>query len=184
MEAISGTTRRRGRGPCGRPARRALLAAALLCAALPGTLHAQEAPAAPPADDPIARWLYPPDLIMRFNRDLGLTPDQREAITGAIEELQASLVDIQWRLMEASRALEDVLREPRVDEEAAQAAMAEVTGVENEVKQAHLRALVRIKNALTEEQQARLDDLRRRGRDRDDAAPGPAPLPTNEGGLR
>ena len=49
---------------------------------------------------------------------------------------------------------------PRVDEKAALDQVARVLAIEAKVKQAHLRLLIRIKNALSPEQQQQLKQLR------------------------
>ena len=104
----------------------------------------------------LERYLFTPELIMRHYREIGLEPDQREVITRAVEELQVGLVDLQWRLMEATQQLEEALAPSSVEQTRALTLVDQVLAMEREVKTRHLTALIRIKNALTEEQQEAL----------------------------
>lgn len=130
-----------------------------IAALIAGTLAAATFALAQDAPD-FMRRLYPPELIMRHGRDLGLTDAQRTAITTAVKETQAETLDLQWEMQDASQALAQLVGQERVDEKAAVAAAARALEVESRVKRAHLRLLIRIKNQLTPEQQKQLDGLR------------------------
>jgi Spy/CpxP family protein refolding chaperone len=127
----------------------ALLSAAALTAQQPG-------------DDPLAKLLFPPDLVMQHQADIGLKPEQRSAITRGIAELQAKALDLQWRMQDATTALATLLAKPVVDQTAALAQVDSVLSLEREVKRAQLTLLIRIKNTLTPEQQSRLAEFPRR----------------------
>ena len=115
-----------------------------------------------PGDDPLAKVLFPPELVMQHQADIGLRPEQRTAITRNIAELQAKAIDLQWRMQDATTALATLLSKPVVDETAALAQVDSVLSLEREVKRAHLTLLIRIKNTLTPEQQSRLAEISRR----------------------
>ena len=115
---------------------------------------AQQPPQAP--DDPLARLLFPPELVMQHQQDIGLRAEQRTAITKAIQDFQSKVVDLQWRMQEQSQRLASLLEKPAVDQAAALAQVDDVLGVEREVKRAHITLLITIKNTLSAEQQARL----------------------------
>lgn len=100
--------------------------------------------------------LFPPELIMQQQRNIGLTAEQRATITKAVQDLQARVLDFQWKMEDETQKLGERLREPTVDETAVLAQVDRVLGIEREVKRAHLALLVRIKNTLTAEQQAKL----------------------------
>ena len=117
--------------------------------------QAQQQPQQPP-DDPIARVLFPPELVMQHQQDIGLRAEQRASITKAIQDFQAKVVDLQWRLQEQSQRLATLLGKPAVDQAAALAQVDEVLGVEREIKRAHITLLIQIKNALSAEQQDKL----------------------------
>ena len=118
--------------------------------------------AGPPPGDPIAEGLYPPDLVMRHAGAIELSGEQRAAIQKAILEAQAVFLDKQWTMQEETEKLARLLRVPEVDEAAALAQADRLMEIERTVKRAQLALLVRIKNLLDEEQQRRLEELRRR----------------------
>jgi len=113
-------------------------------------------PQPPQPDDPLARVLYPPELVMQHQQDIALRPEQRAVITKAIQEFQTKVVDLQWRMQDQSQRLATLLEKPSVDQAAALAQVDEVLGVEREVKRAHMALLIQIKNTLSAEQQAKL----------------------------
>jgi len=128
---------------------------ALLAVATAGAgAGAQQPPQAP--DDPLARVLFPPELVMQHQQDIGLRAEQRAAITKAIQDFQGKVVDLQWRMQEQSQRLASLLEKPAVDQAAALTQVDEVLSVEREVKRAHITLLINIKNTLSAEQQAKL----------------------------
>ncbi len=124
-------------------------------------LGAQQPPLPPPQpgqppEDPLGRVLFPPELVMQHQQEIGLRPEQRATITKAIQDFQTRVVELQWRMQEQSQRLTTLLDKPAVDQTAALAQVDELLGVEREVKRAHLALLIQIKNALSAEQQAKL----------------------------
>ena len=125
------------------------------CLALPSAAQT----ATPPAD-PVFRALYEPELIMKHRRAIGLTDEQRDAISRLIRELQGKVVSLQWELQDQTTSLSAELDKPRVDLDRALDRMERVLQTEREIKAAHLTLLVRIKNVLRPEQQTSLRQLR------------------------
>lgn len=158
--------------------RRALLGTSIatltlftLFTALPAAAQTQ---APPTVDDPIARTLYEPELIMQHRRAIDLSDRQRDDISRAIRELQGQVVSLQWDLREQADALATELNKPRVDLDRALDRMSRVLQTEGKIKQARLTLLVRIKNVLTPEQQEMLRKLRDRP---NDGVPESPPMP-------
>ncbi len=137
--------------------RRLRLMTVVLCAlAVGGTpLLAQSS-----VEDPIARSLFEPELIMRHRRAINLGDDQRDVISRLIKELQGQMVALQWDLKEQTEDLTTELNRARVDLDRAQDRMGKVLQTERRIKEAHLTLLVRIKNVLRPEQQESLKKLR------------------------
>ncbi len=133
------------------------IAAATLAALVTFAPHAR---AQAPPQDPVGQALYPPELVMQHQQALGITADQRAAITAALEKAQSRMLEIQWDMQGATRKLAELLDAATVDETAALVQVDRVLGLEREVKRAQLSLLIRIKNALTREQQAKLKALR------------------------
>ncbi|HEX4575286.1 MAG TPA: periplasmic heavy metal sensor [Gemmatimonadales bacterium] len=126
------------------------------------------------AEDALARFVFPPELVMQHARAIGLKPEQRTAITHAIQELQSKVLDLQWQMQDEVQRLTELLDKPAVDQAAALAQIDKVLAVERDVKRAHMGVLIQIKNTLTPEQQAKLAQARAAG---EDPAHGPVNAP-------
>ncbi len=119
-----------------------------------------DGPSPPGAPDAIASKLYPPELIMGHQQELGIDDKQRDAIVKEVQGLQNRVVEIQWQMTAAVEELGKTLDAPRIDEAKALAQADKVMGFERDVKKAHLGALIRIRNVLTDAQRAKLAALR------------------------
>src|SRR5438067_2285950 len=118
-----------------------------------------------PPDDPLARVLFPPELVMQHQQDIGIRPEQRAVITKAIQDFQTKVVDLQWRMQEQSQRLATLLEKPAVDQAAALAQVDEVLGVQREIKRAHITLLIQNKNTLSAEQQDKFAAAKRMPRE-------------------
>jgi Spy/CpxP family protein refolding chaperone len=119
----------------------------------------QQAPS--PDNDPIGRYLAPPDLVMAQSEALGLNEQQRAAIKGEIQKMQAKFIDAQWDLQEQTNRMVKLLQQTPLDESRVLEQADKIMSLEREIKRAHLTLLVRIKNTLTPEQIAKLENLRK-----------------------
>ena len=113
-----------------------------------------------PPPDPVGQALFPPELVMKYQQALGITAPQRATITAAIGKTQGQMLNVQWDMQGATQKLADLLNASPVDETAALAQVDRVLNLEREVKRAQLSLVIRIKNVLTREQQAKLKALR------------------------
>jgi hypothetical protein len=122
----------------------------------PGDAPGQGAP-------PFAKFLYPPELVMSNQLALNLSDDQVSAIKKLLNDTHARIVDLQADQDRIAEKLNAAMEPTRVDEKAV-LALADLTmKTEAEVKKAHLTLLIRVKNLLTDDQQAKLQSLRPRG---------------------
>lgn len=115
---------------------------------------------APAGDDPLARYLFTPELVMGHQQAIGLTDRQRAAIQEAMKEAQEKFVDLQFRMSAEVEKLQRLIQGTSVDEERVLDQVDRVLSLEREIKHAQLTLLVRVKNQLTEQQQAALGRLR------------------------
>lgn len=124
--------------------------------------------AQPPGDDPIGQNLFPPELVMSHQAEIGLQEAQARSMKESIHQLQAKVLDAQWEMQAESQKMIRLLQARPVDEVGVLAQADRVMALERDVKRAHLSLLIRIKNQLTEPQQAKLMELRKQdpGRDR------------------
>ena len=116
-----------------------------------------------PGEDPIAKNVFPPELVMKYSQEIGLDERQRAAIKDNVQGAQSKFLDFQWDLQEESQKLVRLLQAQPVNEAAVLAEVDKVLALEREIKRAQISLLVKIKNLLTEPQQAKLMELRKRG---------------------
>ncbi|HEY2292681.1 MAG TPA: hypothetical protein VGM86_18425 [Thermoanaerobaculia bacterium] len=115
-----------------------------------------------PGDDPIARAVFPPDLVMKHSQEINLDERQRAAIKEQVQKAQTQATDAQFDLQGESQKLVHLLQARPVDETAVLTQVDKVLALERQVKRTQILLLVRIKNLLTEAQQAKLAELRAR----------------------
>lgn len=132
----------------------------------PALAPQQPAPPAPPAPpaDPFGGALFAPELIMRHQRAIGLTADQRDNIRGIIRTIQPQFQDIQWEMQDLSQTMKELLEQSAVDEESVLAQLEKILDAERRVKRLQVTLMVRIKNTLNVKQQKQLREIRDGGR--------------------
>ncbi len=114
-----------------------------------------------PDDDPIGRQLFPPELIMAQAQKLGLDEKQRTTVKNEVQKAQSKFFDLQWEAREASEAMAQMLQQTPIDETRVLQQADKVMQLEREIKKIHLSMLIRIKNALSQEQIVQLTQIRR-----------------------
>ena len=110
--------------------------------------------------DPLGDAMFPPEMVMQHQRELGLTDDQKTFMRAEINRTTTRFNELQWQLQDAMEALHETMKASSVNEQLALSQLDKVLDNEREIKRAHLTLLVRIKNALTADQIAKLDAMR------------------------
>jgi len=128
-----------------------------LCGPAVSTAAWAQAPA-----DPIAQQLFPPELVMQYHQEINLSDAQSRAIRDEIQTAQAKFVDMQWDLQTETEKLVQLLKAHPADENAVLAQVDKVLDRERVIKKTQISLLVRIRNQLTEAQQNKLMELRRK----------------------
>ena len=108
-----------------------------------------------------AQHLFPPELVMQHQARLKITEAQRNVIVAEISKLQATAVQVQWRVGDESEKLAELLQRETVAEADVLAQADRMIMYETAVKRAQLSMLIRIRNTLTPEQREMLQELRR-----------------------
>jgi Spy/CpxP family protein refolding chaperone len=127
---------------------------------LAGTsLSAQPRPMRPPVD-PLGENLFPPELVMQHQQALELSEDQRNLMKAEIQNAQARFTDLQWQLTTEMETMASLVKQGRIDEQRTLTQLDKIVGLEREMKRTQLALLIRVKNSLTPEQQAKLQTLR------------------------
>ena len=109
-----------------------------------------------PPMDPLGGLMFPPEMIMQHQRELGLTDEQKTFMRSEINRVSARFNDLQWQLQDAMEALHDSMKATPVNEQQAMAQLDKVLDTEREIKRLHMELAIRIKNRLTPEQQEKL----------------------------
>ncbi|HEY4228963.1 MAG TPA: periplasmic heavy metal sensor [Thermoanaerobaculia bacterium] len=114
-----------------------------------------------PADDPFARYLYPPDRVMAHAMELGLDDAQKTSIKSEVQKAQGKFVDLQFELQGESEKMVRLLQQKPVDEAGVLAEVDRILALEKDIKKTQISLLVRIKNVLTAAQQEKLSEASR-----------------------
>ncbi|MGQ0642872.1 MAG: Spy/CpxP family protein refolding chaperone [Gemmatimonadaceae bacterium] len=114
--------------------------------------------------DAFAEALFDPQLVLQHAQSIGLSAAQRRSILDEIKATQIALAPLQADMTEPAMELVELLAQSKVDEARVLAKTEQVLRIENEVKKRQTALLVRIKNVLTLEQQAKLRELRKANR--------------------
>ena len=127
----------------------------------------------PPGGDKIGRAFFPPELVMRNQKAINLTPDQQNAIREEMREAMPRFTELQWQLSAEEEALESLIRADAPDEKQILAQFDKLMLAESELKRVQFGMLVRIKSILKPEQQQLLRELKKQGRPEDFGRRGP-----------
>ena len=107
-------------------------------------------------EDPIGKNLIPPELVMSQSEKIGLTDKQRATIKSEVQKAQAKFVDVQFDLQEATGKMIALMQQTPIDETRVLEQADKVMTLEREMKRAQLTLMIRIRNALTADQIAKL----------------------------
>jgi Spy/CpxP family protein refolding chaperone len=132
-----------------------------------GVVQGEQSPQPGPQGpgDPFGRFLFPPEVVMQHQGEIGITDAQRSTLTTAIQQAQSKFVEVQFKLSSEGEKLARLLQGATIDENQALEQIDRILSMEREMKRAQMGLLIRIKNALTPAQQARLMQLRQQPRE-------------------
>lgn len=115
-----------------------------------------------PPDDPLRDYLVPPELVMQNQQAIGLGDDQKAFLKTELRQAQQRFTELQWKLDDELERFVTLVKQPQVDEQQALAQLDKVLAAEREVKRTQIALLIRIKDHLRPDQQARLQEIRRK----------------------
>lgn len=136
-----------------------VLSAASLAAQGPPTGQRSPAPGGP---DDFGRSIFPPELVMQHQSEIGLQDSQRAALTSAVQQAQGKFMDVQWKLAAEGEKMNRLLQGTQVDEAQVLEEVDRILALEREMKRTQISLMVRIKNTLTAAQQAKLTEIKNR----------------------
>ena len=114
----------------------------------------------PPPMDPFGDAMFPPDMVMQHQRELGLTDEQKTYMRNEINRAVPRSNELQWQLQDGMEALHEIMKANSVNEQAALSQLDKVLDSEREMKRLHMELAIRIKNKLTPDQQMKLQSMR------------------------
>ena len=106
----------------------------------------------------IKMGLYPPDIIMRHQQRLGITDDQRANILKAVRTFQSDVAELQWNMQNGQQLMLQSFSDYPIKTDQALAQAEQVLEMESGFKLAHFKLLIAIKNTLTQEQIALINE--------------------------
>lgn len=113
-----------------------------------------------PPRDPLADVMFPPELVMRHQRELALTDEQKTFMRSEINRTTTRFNELQWQLQDAIEALHETMKANPVNEQLALSQLDKIMDSEREIKRSHMELAIRIKNKLTPEQQTKLQAMK------------------------
>ena len=132
-----------------------LFLAAIAALAIPQLMAAQDHD----LEAQLRQYLAPPELVMRFQRQLNITDEQRQSIRERISEMQTEIMDLQWDLQDQGQALVEIVSQDSGDLSAALMQLDRMLDVESSITRNHMRMLLEIRNILNLEQRQQLREL-------------------------
>jgi Spy/CpxP family protein refolding chaperone len=112
-------------------------------------------------NDPLAQFVFPPELVMQHQREIGLTDEQKTFLRGEIQRVTLRFTELQWQLQDSMEGLASIMKESSVNEQQALSQLDKILDTEREIKHLHIGLAIRIKNKLTPDQQSRLQGMKR-----------------------
>ena len=103
--------------------------------------------------------LFPHDLVMDNQEEIGLSEQQVEALSTLLAELDAETAAIHQEIPAASEELTEILAQTQINETQAMASFNTILDLERQERRIWLRRLIRVKNVLTEAQQDQLREI-------------------------
>ena len=134
--------------------------AKILCACALLFLAAGAARGQQPDQDPIGQSFFAPELVIQHQEAIGLNEEQKTYLKTEIRQAQLKFTELQWKLQDEMEKMVSLVKQPHAEEQDVLAQLEKVLAAEREIKRAQVTLLVRIKNKLTPEQQARLLEIR------------------------
>ena len=98
---------------------------------------------------------------MAHSTELNLAERQRAAIKSEVQKAQSKFIDMQWDMKEETEKMVRLLQQTPADEARILEQADKVMALEREIKKTQLSLLIRIRNVLTADQMAKLEEIRR-----------------------
>jgi Spy/CpxP family protein refolding chaperone len=117
----------------------------------------------PPGGD-FMREFFPPELVMRNQRAIGLTSSQQTAIREEMVRAMPRFTELQWQISAEEETLSNLVKSGSAGEKEIIAQFEKLLAVEAQIKRLQLENLLKIRSILTPDQQESLKALKRLNR--------------------
>ncbi len=114
-------------------------------------------------DDPLEDHFVPPELLMKHQSELGITPAQREEIKEQVRNAQIKFTELQWDIQAEMEVLSNLLEDRNVSEGPVIEQLNKVLEVEADIKRTQVSMLIALRKVLTDEQLDQARGLRYAG---------------------
>ena len=104
--------------------------------------------------------LFPPNVILEHQAELGLSKQQFTEIRKTVVELQGNVAEHEWDVREAYQNIMAELDKSPIDQDRVLEHVGAALRAENEVKKLQVAMLIKLKNLLNEDQVAYLEAKR------------------------
>jgi Spy/CpxP family protein refolding chaperone len=118
-----------------------------------GSLYAQQ-------PDPLGESFFSPELIMQNQQAIGLTDEPKNYIMLQVQEAQEAFTKLNWSLQKEMETLVKLTSRNTAEENKVIEQLDKVLQLEEQVKKTQIRLMIRIKNKLTADQQAKLKQIK------------------------
>ena len=119
-----------------------------------------------PPSDPIGDSFFAPELVMQHQEEIKLTDDQKNFLKTELRKVQMRFTELQWKLQDESEKMVALVKQQHIDEQQTLAQLDKILDAEREIKRLQIALIVKIKNSLTAEQQARLQEIKNKAREK------------------
>ena len=106
--------------------------------------------------------LFPPNIILEHQDELGLSKEQFTAIRAAVVEVQSNVAEHEWDLREAYQRVLSDLDEAPINVDKVLDNVDAALRAENQVKKLQVTMLIKLRNLLTDEQVEYLQSVAKR----------------------
>ncbi|MEN9469121.1 MAG: hypothetical protein RL630_854 [Verrucomicrobiota bacterium] len=110
------------------------------------------------------REFFPPELVMRNQRAIGLTSSQQTAIREEMVRAMPRFTELQWQISAEEETLSNLVKSGSAGEKEIIAQFEKLLAVEAQIKRLQLENLLKIRSILTPDQQESLKALKRLNR--------------------
>ncbi len=112
--------------------------------------------------DPFTDSFYEPDLVVKYKKDISLSFSQESKITGIYSSNNALFSEKKKEWSSAMSEFQKAVGGSKVDYEEVDKLFTNLLSIESEIKKIKLLSLTEIKNELTEDQQNKLDVIKKK----------------------